>query len=45
MPTILLIAGWRIYFWANENTEPIDVHAEKWIKYTTSQTFNLIMTI
>ena len=29
MPTILLIAGWRIYFWANENNEPIHVHAEK----------------
>ena len=29
MPTILLIAGWRIYFWANENSEPIHVHAEK----------------
>jgi hypothetical protein len=29
MPTILLILGWRIYFWANENNEPIHVHAEK----------------
>ena len=25
MPTILLIAGWRLYFWANES----NVHAEK----------------
>lgn len=29
MPTILLIAGWRLYFWANEGNEPIHVHAEK----------------
>ncbi|MEK7719053.1 MAG: DUF4160 domain-containing protein [Bacteroidota bacterium] len=29
MPTILLIAGWRLYFWANENNEPIHIHAEK----------------
>ena len=29
MSTILLILGWRIYFWANENNEPIHVHAEK----------------
>ena len=29
MPTILLIAGWRIFFYSNENMEPIHVHAEK----------------
>jgi len=29
MPTILLISGWRLYFWANEGTEPIHIHAEK----------------
>jgi hypothetical protein len=29
MPTILLIAGWRLYFWANEGNKPIHVHAEK----------------
>jgi len=29
MPTILLIAGWRIFFYSNENQEPIHVHAEK----------------
>ena len=29
MPTVLLIAGWRLYFWANENNEPIHIHAEK----------------
>lgn len=28
MPTILLIAGWRIFFYSNENMEPIHVHAE-----------------
>ncbi len=29
MPTILLIAGWRLYFWSNENSEPVHIHAEK----------------
>ena len=29
MPTILLISGWRIYFWSNEGSEPVHVHAEK----------------
>lgn len=29
MPTILVIAGWRIFFYSNEGTEPIHVHAEK----------------
>jgi len=29
MPTVLLIAGWRLYFWTNENKEPIHIHAEK----------------
>ena len=28
MPTILLILGWRLYFWANENNEPIHVHGK-----------------
>lgn len=29
MPTVLLIAGWRLYFWANENNEPMHIHADK----------------
>jgi hypothetical protein len=29
MPTILLIAGWRLYFWSNESNEPMHIHAEK----------------
>lgn len=29
MPTILIIAGWRIFFYSNEGMEPIHVHAEK----------------
>ena len=29
MPTILYIFGWRIYFYSNENNEPIHVHAQK----------------
>lgn len=29
MPTVLLISGWRLFFYANEGTEPIHVHARK----------------
>lgn len=29
MPTILFINGWRFYFYANENKEPVHVHIEK----------------
>jgi Ni,Fe-hydrogenase maturation factor len=29
MPTILLIAGWRIFFYSNEGSELIHIHAEK----------------
>jgi len=29
MPTVLYILGWRLYFYANENQEPIHIHAEK----------------
>jgi len=29
MPTVLFIRGWRLFFWANENDEPIHIHAEK----------------
>jgi len=29
MPTILLRKGWRIFFFANEGTEPIHVHCKK----------------
>ena len=29
MPTILLILGWRIFFYANEGGEPIHVHCRK----------------
>ncbi len=39
MPTILLMKGWRLYFFADEGNEPVHVHAEKgdmeckfWIK-------------
>jgi len=36
MPTVLLIDGWRFFFYANENTEPPHIHvrkAEKECKY------------
>ena len=29
MPTILLIFGWRLFFYANEGNEPIHVHCRK----------------
>ena len=29
VPTILFIYGWRLFFYSNEGTEPIHVHAEK----------------
>lgn len=29
MPTILLLLGWRLFFYANEGNEPIHVHAKK----------------
>lgn len=29
MPTVLLVAGWRFFFYANEGNEPVHVHAVK----------------
>jgi hypothetical protein len=29
MPTILVVNGWRIFFYMNENSEPIHVHCQK----------------
>ncbi|MBF0331154.1 MAG: DUF4160 domain-containing protein [Candidatus Omnitrophica bacterium] len=29
MPTILEIAGWRLFFYSNESHEPMHVHARK----------------
>ncbi len=29
MPTILYIYGWRLFFYSNEGSEPIHIHAEK----------------
>jgi hypothetical protein len=29
MPTILFVRGWRFFFYANERTEPMHVHARK----------------
>jgi len=29
MPTILLIMGWRFFFYSNERNEPIHIHARK----------------
>jgi Domain of unknown function (DUF4160) len=29
MPTILIVNGFRFYFYSNENDEPIHIHVEK----------------
>jgi len=29
MPTVLLVRGWRVFFYADEGHEPIHVHAKK----------------
>ena len=29
MPTVLVIFGWRLFFYSNEGLEPIHIHAEK----------------
>jgi hypothetical protein len=29
MPTILLVRGWRVFFYSDEGNEPIHVHARK----------------
>jgi len=29
VPTILVIAGWRFFFYANEGNEPIHIHCRK----------------
>ena len=29
MPTVLYILGWRLFFYSNENSEPVHIHAEK----------------
>ena len=29
MPTIMLIEGWRFFFYANEMNEPIHIHCQK----------------
>jgi hypothetical protein len=29
MPSILTVSGWRLYFYSNENDEPVHIHARK----------------
>jgi len=29
MPTVLLIHGWRFFFYSNERSEPIHIHCKK----------------
>ncbi len=42
MPTIILVRGWRVFFYSDEGCEPIHVHARKgdaeckfWLKMET----------
>ena len=54
MPTILMLFGWRIYFYSNERNEPIHVHCRKgdieckyWIdeeKYDICEAYSYGMT-
>lgn len=29
MPTIILVQGWRLFFYSNEGREPMHIHARK----------------
>lgn len=29
MPTILLVQGWRLFFYSDERNEPLHIHARK----------------
>jgi hypothetical protein len=29
MPTVLMLFGWRFFFYANERNEPIHIHCQK----------------
>lgn len=29
MPTVLYILGWRLFFYSNESSEPMNIHAQK----------------
>jgi hypothetical protein len=29
MPTVILIRGWRLFFYSDEGSEPVHIHAEK----------------
>ena len=29
MPSLFIVSGYRVYFWSNENNEPIHVHVSK----------------
>lgn len=29
MPNVLIVLGYKVYFWTNENNEPIHVHISK----------------
>ncbi len=46
MPTVLLINGWRFFFYSNENNEPIHIHVQKGEKeckyWLDSKNFDLI---
>ena len=45
MPTVLLILGWRFYFFSNENNEPIHIHVSnaemEWKFWLEENTFEI----
>lgn len=34
MPNVLYIKGWRLFFYSNEGTEPIYIHAQNGIHWS-----------
>lgn len=50
MPTVLMILGWRLFFYDNENNEPIHIHCRKgemeckfWLKRETFEVDDAFM--
>lgn len=42
LPSIFELFGYKIYFWANENEEPIHVHISKSKPVQNSQKYGLL---
>ncbi|MBV6483670.1 MAG: hypothetical protein KFKLKKLM_00122 [Flavobacteriales bacterium] len=51
MPTVLIVNGFRFYFYSNENDEPIHIHIEKaegnakfWLEPTLKEEYSYDFT-